>query len=375
MRYKKAKNQKIFTYSPGKSLAVRLRGKRLANGSISLYLDYYQSYTKTDEGKIRTKRGIEYLKLYLTANPTTPDERIKNDEVLNLAQDIRSKRESDIKHKQEGLIAPYRKRLNFFDYCQAYLNSYQKKDTRMIVMAINQFKEYTKQTYLTPTQITPAYVKGFLDYLQNKYKGETPGSVFARFKKILTAATDEGLFTESPAIKITCNASESVTKAILTKVEILELAKADCPNPEVKRAFLFSLNTGLRFVDVTTLKFKHIANEQVRKSQQKTGREVVIDLNPIALALIGTPGKPDEFVFNLPSHTGALKSLKAWVKNAKINKNITWHCARHSFATNLLINKTDIKTVGNLLGHSKLEHTQKYTHIVDELKKQAVNSL
>jgi hypothetical protein len=70
----KPKN-KIINYSQGKSLNVRLRGKRLANGAISLFLDYYQGYTKSEEGKLRTQRKVEYLKIYLLDNPKTPDER------------------------------------------------------------------------------------------------------------------------------------------------------------------------------------------------------------------------------------------------------------------------------------------------------------
>jgi len=123
------------------------------------------------------------------------------------------------------------------------------------------------------------------------------------------------------------------------------------------------------------LKYKHITNGLIKKPQQKTGREVSIDLNNTAINLIGKMGQPDEFIFNLPSFNGCIKTLRNWAKKAGINKKITWHSARHSFATILLMNKTDIKTVGSLLGHSKIEHTQKYTHIVNELKAQAVKSL
>jgi integrase/recombinase XerD len=77
----------------------------------------------------------------------------------------------------------------------------------------------------------------------------------------------------------------------------------------------------------------------------------------------------------LPSFTSCLNILEKWTNKADIYRNITWHSARHSFATNLLINDNDINTVGNLLGHSKLEDTQKYTHIVNALKKKAVDSL
>ena len=63
------------------------------------------------------------------------------------------------------------------------------------------------------------------------------------------------------------------------------------------------------------------------------------------------------------------------VKRAGINKHISWHCARHSFAVNILNNGANIKTVASLLGHSGLKHTEKYTRAVDSLKQQAIDSL
>ncbi len=366
----------IFNYSEGKSHRVRLRGTKLANGSISLYLDYYLGYSKDSDDKIKTRRKVEYLKLYLFVKPRDSMEREKNKEILQLAQDLRNKRESDLQHGAEGLIAPFRKKSNLFDFFTAYIKNYQKKDIRMVMMAKRDFLAYTKEEYLTPSQINPTIIKGFRDHLLGRHNGETPNSVFARFKKVLKDATDAGLFVKNPADGIVCSTpKDGVQKEILMPDEILKMARAKCSNSEVKRAFLLCLNTGLRFVDVEDLRYKHISNGKIKKHQQKTGRAVSIDLNPTASNLIGEMGEPEEKVFALPSLTGALKTLKTWAKAAGINRNITWHSARHSFATILLMNKTDIKTVGSLLGHSKLDHTQKYTHVVDRLKTEAVNSL
>ena len=92
------------------------------------------------------------------------------------------------------------------------------------------------------------------------------------------------------------------------------------------------------------------------------------------LSLIGE-GKKDELIFALPSHTMCLKALRHWVAKAGIDKHITWHCARHSFAVNILNNGANIKTVASLLGHAGLKHTEKYTRAVDKLKEDAINTL
>lgn len=54
---------------------------------------------------------------------------------------------------------------------------------------------------------------------------------------------------------------------------------------------------------------------------------------------------------------------------------ISFHCARHSFITNIMANGANIKTAASLAGHSTTRHTEKYVHIIDELKQKAVDSL
>jgi len=131
---------------------------------------------------------------------------------------------------------------------------------------------------------------------------------------------------------------------------------------------------------VKALQWKNIDHDKIRFTQAKTkntssAANLTVDLNQTALNMIGKRGKPDERVFKLPSSTACNKDLKTWVKDAKIEKHITWHCARHSIAVNLLDNGTDVKTVASILGHSGLKQIDKYLRVIDERKKQAVNRL
>lgn len=104
-----------------------------------------------------------------------------------------------------------------------------------------------------------------------------------------------------------------------------------------------------------------------------------MDMRPDLLAMIGTPesnGKTKgDPIFNLPSHTMCLKALSRWTKRAGIDKHITWHCARHTFATQILTNGANIIVAKELLGHSSTRYTEIYTRAVDAKKKEAVNSL
>lgn len=118
--------------------------------------------------------------------------------------------------------------------------------------------------------------------------------------------------------------------------------------------------------------------EQHKTRGHSANSGVNIPLNDGLLNLIGQPADPEnraELIFKLPSYTMCIKSIQRWVKSAGINKHITWHCGRHSFAVNILNNGANIKVVSSLLGHSGLKHTEKYTRAVDSLKQDAINSL
>lgn len=125
------------------------------------------------------------------------------------------------------------------------------------------------------------------------------------------------------------------------------------------------------------------ANKLLKFEQSKTkghsaNSGVIIPLNDDLLRFIGEPQRgqnKDSLIFPLPCYEMCLKALKRWVKHAGIDKHISWHCARHSFAVNILNKGANIKTVASLLGHSGLQHTEKYTRAIDSLKRDAINSL
>jgi site-specific recombinase XerD len=67
--------------------------------------------------------------------------------------------------------------------------------------------------------------------------------------------------------------------------------------------------------------------------------------------------------------------LKQWANAAGINKNIGWHTARRTFATQALENRADIYTVSKLLGHKSLKQTEKYAKVTDRLRREAAAAL
>lgn len=355
---------------------VKLREKTLASGNVSLYLDWC----------VDGVRNKEYLKLYLNPKARTPLEKESNNRTLELAKNIRLERETQLTYSSYGKVIPTKTKVTFFAFAENYRDNYTKKDIRMINGAIERFRDFLtnrhpnlNQKTLKMSQIDKVMMIDFASYLESRSTGEGAHSYYQRFKKILKRAVDEDIIHKMPTDGVRCKTVEGLRKDILTNEEIQQLAKTPCQNENIKRAFLFCCSTGLRFVDVEALQYKDIdfSSKKMTIDQQKTGKPVIIDLNKTAQKMIGEPQNPDDYVFELPTSNGSNKTLKAWVKRAGIDKHITWHCARHSFAVNLLTSdaRPDIKTVSSTLGHSSLKHTEKYTRVVDELKKQAVNAL
>lgn len=284
-----------------------------------------------------------------------------------------------------------RRRLDFITFFKNYLDSYSKKDKRVMKQAYDRYllfcsKNPSNCNLRTPDEDT---VRQFAEFLIQNSKGTGAGSTFSRFKKAVIQATKQGIFKTNPCSGVKCTRrSDDLIKDILSEDEILMLTQTGYGNesPEIRRAFIFSLYTGIRFCDLKKLTYANIdyANRLVSFVQDKTKGSssrcvAYIPLRDDIIELTSNPTnpKPDksDLIFNLPSHPTCLKHLKAWTAAAGINKHITWHCARHSFATNILKNGADIKVVADLLGHSGLKYVEKYTRAMDKMKVKAVNSL
>ena len=351
-------------------MSVTLRKRENKDFTTSLYLDIYHN----------GKRYKEFLKECKQVKVVSPADRSDNKNKLNLAKEIRAKKEIELGANDENIIPKHRRDVDFNAYFKNYIDTYNKKDKRNIVSAYNRFVEFQKTENLNITnfkQLTENIIQNFADYLLQTSKGEGVASCFKRFKRVLKKATKEKIMLGNPAADVTIKNEGSLTKDILTIEEIQKLADVPVTNNEVKRAFLFCCFTGLRWVDVKAMQGKHIdfENKLLSMVQAKTEIKVSVTLNKTALSLLPANKTNNEFVFTLPSHNGALKTLRNWLKKAGINKHITWHCARHSFATNLLVYDNDVLIVSKLLGHKTLKYTQRYTHIANDLKMKATDKL
>lgn len=378
----------------------KLMAQSLSDGRDSLYLEYYFGFkmveSKTGNIYKKADRRQERLNLFLWQSPRNPLERQQNKEALEIAKKIRFERGQQLLEQGEGYRLKKDNDINFLDWMWAYYESYNKGDKRHIKRAHDVFIDFLKETpeykklasRIKPDQLTKQLIEDFTEYLQHRFKGEGPHTLFARFKKIIAAAVEADVIRKNPCAGVIIKFdSNKLGKDVLSMEEIKQLISCHYQGESVniRRAFIFCLYAGLRWCDVKDLSFQNVdySNHLLRFEQAKvkghsSASGVIIPLNEALLNLIGQPtveGNRNELIFPLPSHTMCLKALRRWVARAGIDKHITWHCARHSFAVNILNNGANIKTVASLLGHSGLKHTEKYTRAVDSLKQAAIDSL
>lgn len=390
----------------------KLGAKLLSDGRASLFLDYYFGFTMVysesqDKMVPKKQKRRESLNLYLYSNPRTPQQRQENKETLALADKIRRGKANAIEDEDKKEALKKKKvSINFLVFFQDYLDAYTKKDVRMIQIALQRFKDFLRDTpeysiyeqKIKPEQVTSEMVEAFTEYLQSRSVGEGAKSIYQRFKKVYKACAIKCNINyqrpfvneEGKSITITID-EDAIVKDFLSPEEERQLMATHYTgeNPEIRNAFIFCLYTGMRFCDVRDLTFGDIdfANRLLTYEQNKTKghskhSSVTLPVSDALLELMGEqPEARDkgELVFTLPSHTMCLKALRRWTKRAGIDKHITWHSGRHSFGTNLAATAAQkgfsIRVVQEMMGHSSLKYTERYTRVVDEQKKQAMTEL
>ena len=369
---------------------IRLRQKKLANGNISLYLDIYRN----------GKREYEFLKMYLIPERSKADKET-NRQTLQLANSIKSKRIVALQNGEYDFNAHYNTKVLFYDYYRAMCakrrgNEESRGNWGNWYSCLRHMLKYEPNERITFAQITPEWVKGFKDYLEhdavawgNDYRKRIKDKPLARNSKLsyfnklracLNQAFEERVIPYNPIRGIESFKPEDGMRMYLTLEEVRRLAQTDCEYPNIKRAFLFSCLTGLRRSDIIRMTWSEVFQQgeytRIIFKQKKTNGQEYLDITGQAAELMGKRGRPEEHVFDeIHSPTCTNTAIREWVLRAGINKKITFHCARHTFAVMMLDLGTDIYTVSKLLGHRELSTTQIYAKVLDKNKQKAVSSI
>ena len=398
VRLRKAENRKEW-YIYLESYPVMISGKKTPQ-RIREYLN--RSVTTVDFDKKRVARTTETSVSY---KPKRDDNGIivcksENDrETMFYADSVRKLRQREYDnielYNELHLIQAEQKEKsqeNFVKYFQALIKRRHKNNSESIKVnwerAVDFLISY-EGSEIPFSKIDIKFCEDFKTFLLSAPRGgnkngklsqNSASTYFSVFKAALKQAFIDGYFTTDIAAKIKSIPSEESRREYLTIDELNTLVVTPCENDVLKRAALFSALTGLRHSDIQKLKWNEISldNNQPRINftQKKTKGVEYMPISQQALELCGEPKSPNDLVFeNLTNPAWINRPLKTWVAKAGINKNITFHCFRHTFATLQLSSGTDIYTVSKMLGHTNVKTTQVYAKVIDEKKNKAAEAI
>ena len=367
---------------------VRIREKVLGDGTISLYLDMYHKGNRKKEG----------LKLYIIPE-TTPAAKLQNKNTRRLAEQIKAQRILDI--QKDGLV-DWEKLKKFrttlvswledFVTCEAQLSPSGVVSKRNAKVRVEEYLASIGKPDLRLSEVDREFCRGFVAFLRTckSHRGkETISETTARLLMYrIAAAMDkavvEGLIPNNPFRVLEAKEKPKIRasrREFLTVEELKVLINTPCRCDIVKRAFLFSCFTGLRYSDMKSLLWSEIHTTADGKTlyiehrQVKTKKTVTIPLSDEALRWMPKQVDGIDQVFHeLKISTGTVEDvLKEWMKDCKIDKHITYHCSRHTAATTLLTLGANLYVVSKLMGHSCIQMTEVYAKIVDQKKVETMN--
>lgn len=250
----------------------------------------------------------------------------------------------------------------------------------------NYLPRYYGRGDLPLSELDHDFLVGFHGYLLHE-AGRRKNTVWVyltAFKHVLSQARAKGL----PVADLFADyklRSEHVERNFLSTQELNRLSGLVKLTPSmrlVRDSFLFSCFTGLSFIDIKRLRMSNIQRVGrqwwIETTRCKTGSRVQVRLFDLPYAILRKymPDGYAETIFPLPSNSWCNHCLEVLMKMAGITKRITFHAARHTFATTLTLSQgMSIETISKLLGHRNIRTTQIYATITHDHLDNEMNRL
>ena len=287
----------------------------------------------------------------------------KKDEIDTLMQ-LFEKHNTDIS-KQVG-ISVSKATLQKYNVCKRHFSDFLDK-------------QY-KRNDLKLTELTYLIIREFDLYLRTVVgqNSNTATKTMKTFKTITLLGQKMGVLLHDPFMNHRFHL-EPVNRGFLTDEEILLIANKEIGIPRlelVRDIFIFSCFTGLAYIDVSNLTPDHIVTlgdkQWIMTQRQKTSVETNILLLDIPKAIIdkycdnSAYPKRENKLFPILSNQKMNAYLKEIADLCGIKKNLTFHLARHTFATMSLSKGVPMESVSKMLGHTNIKTTQIYARITNK---------
>jgi len=290
-------------------------------------------------------------------------------------------------HKRFVINKDYDKN-SFYDFCIneiKYLKSanFSSDTIRSYNSYVSKLK--TWKPHLLFSEIDDKMMRELNIYMIRDLKNleNTRQKLFAFIISMLNRAKKQGIIDEIPLkegapAKKRQGRREFLTLSELNRLELLLSSTIKKHQMKVLRYFLFTCYTGLRYQDLKNLRFYNIVEIDGKKSirlfMHKTKDEVIFNLTSQACKLLPERFAENQRVFNVNTDQVTNRYIKKLLILARIEKNISMHCARHTFATLAASAGIPPATVQKILGHRQLSTTMIYYHIVDQVKSEAIQT-
>lgn len=267
--------------------------------------------------------------------------------------------------------------------------TYTKYQTTLF-HAIDFMKWKYQKTDIDISKITYSFITDFEFWLKTEKKCNHNSSIkyLSNLRKIVNLCIKNGWLTKDPFFGFKMTKKE-VIRDILTEEELQRIVNKDFSNlrlRQVRDIFVFSCFTGLAYADMKKLKRSEIVigidgERWIYTQRQKTESPTRIPLLPKAEEIMECYNdhpqcRNEDSVLPVPSNVKLNAYLKEIADLCEINKLLTFHIARHTFATTVtLSNGVPIETVSKMLGHKSIKITQIYAKIVDKKVSEDMSAL
>jgi len=372
-------------------MKITLKRKNLKDGQVSLYIEYYKGSTIDINGKRIHLREFEYLKLYLNAEPKNAKEKKENKETLELAENVLAIRKTNYIQGKFDIKSTTKSKRTFLNYFAEITEEKQKQDSsNNYGNWFSTFQHLKKMISpnMTFEEVDETFIKKVRNYIDYgaRSKSNLPlsqnskYSYFNKFKAALRSAFDDGYLSINYATKIKSFDQAESQREYLTFEELQSLSKSPCKYEILKRAFIFSCLTGIRWSDINAMTWSEVRDEgensRINFRQEKTDGVEYLYISKQARDLLSERQSPEERVFKGLKYSMTYNTeIVRWCNRAGIFKHITFHSARHTNAVLLLEGGADIYTVSKRLGHREIRTTAIYAKIVDKKMKEAAEMI
>ncbi|RMG73342.1 MAG: site-specific integrase, partial [Bacteroidetes bacterium] len=265
-------------------------------------------------------------------------------------------------------------RLIGIDYAPATYQRY-----RTTLYHLRRYPQQRGQEDLPVEEIDGPFVNDFDYYLRTERQcnNNTTVKYLRNLHKIILQALRQGWITQDPFIHYQ-GRKKTVDRPYLDQAELDALTEKTFPIPrlaQIRDIFLFACYTGLAYIDVAQLTPEHLSRHVdgswwIRTQRQKTKTPSLIPVLPQAQTLIDRyRDHPEALAQGTLLPVKSNQKTNAYLKEIAdlcgITKKLTFHVARHTFATTVtLSNGVPIETVSAMLGHRSIQTTQHYARIV-----------